>query len=92
MVECIIPTDSLKTKFCIEGNKLLYKYANLKNISHKKLGKYIIASQRFRVYVSLDSIYDQGISNGVKIKRLLKRLKCRAAISRSNISWWNIFS
>lgn len=65
------PTDSLKTKFCIEGNKLLYKYANLKNISHQKLGKYIIASQDSEL-CKLDSIYDQGISNGVKIKRLSK--------------------
>ena len=38
------PKESLKTKFCIEGNKLLYEYAELKNISHKKTGKFIIAS------------------------------------------------
>ena len=27
------PQPSLKTKFCVEGNKLLYEYAELKNIS-----------------------------------------------------------
>ena len=30
------PKSSLKTKFCISGNKLLYEYAKDKNINHKK--------------------------------------------------------
>ena len=65
------PTNSLKTKFCIEGNKMLYEYATLKNITHKKLGKYIIASQVSELG-KLDKIYEQGISNGAKIKRCSK--------------------
>ena len=65
------PANSLKTKFCIEGNKMLYKYAKLKNISHKKLGKYIIASQDSDLN-KLDKIYEQGISNRAKIKRCSK--------------------
>ena len=38
------PNESLKTKFCLLGNKLLYDYAKAKNIDHKRIGKYIIAS------------------------------------------------
>ena len=30
------PKESLKTKFCLEGNRMLYEYAEFKNISHKK--------------------------------------------------------
>ena len=39
------PNKSLKTQFCISGNALLYKYAELKNINHRKIGKYIIATE-----------------------------------------------
>ncbi len=31
------PADSLKTKFCVTGNRLLYEYAERKNINHKKM-------------------------------------------------------
>ena len=61
------PQSSLKTKFCVEGNKLLYEYAELKNISHRKIGKYIIASQPSELK-RLKDIYDQGILNGVELK------------------------
>ena len=50
------PKESLKTKFCIEGNKLLYEYAKLKNISHKKTGKFIIASDESEL-ANLEKIF-----------------------------------
>ena len=28
------PKESLKTKFCVEGNRMLYEYSELKKISH----------------------------------------------------------
>ena len=31
------PENSLKTKFCVSGNKLLYEYANLKRIINRQL-------------------------------------------------------
>ena len=40
------PKDFLKTKLCIEGNTLIYRYAKEKKINHKKYGKYIIATER----------------------------------------------
>ena len=66
------PTESLKARLCIEGNKLLYEYAELKNISHKKIGKYIIASQDSELE-KLKKLYEQGISNGANLKLLTKR-------------------
>lgn len=62
------PKNSLKTKFCVEGNKLLYKYAKLKKISHKKTGKFIIASHKNEL-VNLEKIFLQGRSNGVDLKK-----------------------
>lgn len=61
------PQSSLKTKFCIRGNKLLYEYAKNKNINHKKIGKYIIASKPSELK-RLKDIYDQGIINGVNLE------------------------
>ncbi len=38
------PKGSLKSKLCIDGNRLLYKYCNDKSIPYKKCGKLIIAN------------------------------------------------
>ncbi len=40
------PPDSLKSKFCKEGNKLLYQYLDKKKIFYKKCGKLIISSNK----------------------------------------------
>jgi len=66
------PENSLKTKFCISGNELLYEYANIKRINHKRIGKYIIASHKSDVE-KLHNIYDQGIKNLVEIDLLSNR-------------------
>ena len=71
------PKESLKTKFCIEGNKLLYEYAKLKNISHKKTGKFIIASDESEL-ANLEKIFLQGQSNGVDLRKSsLKEIKTK---------------
>jgi len=60
------PKDSLKTKFCISGNKILYEYAKHKRINHKKIGKYIIATCNDDVD-KLHNIYQKGIENSVPL-------------------------
>ena len=66
------PENSLKTKFCVSGNKLLYEYANQKRINHKKIGKHIIASNKNDIE-KLHKIYNQGIKNLVEVDLLSKR-------------------
>ncbi len=39
------PEDSYKSKFCIEGKKLLYKFCEKYDISHKKTGKLLIGNK-----------------------------------------------
>ena len=39
------PEDFLKSKLCVEGNRLIYEYAKSKKINHKQYGKYIIATK-----------------------------------------------
>ena len=65
------PNESLKTKFCLTGNKLLYDYAEAKNINHKKIGKYIIASSKEELE-QLEAIYEKGILNSVNLDFLSK--------------------
>ena len=66
------PENSLKTKFCVSGNKLLYEYTNQKRINHKKIGKYIIASHKNDIE-KLHKIYNQGIKNLVEVDLLSNR-------------------
>lgn len=60
------PENFLKTKLCVEGNRLIYEYAKEKNINHKKYGKFIIASN-IKELSSLEKILTQGKKNNVEI-------------------------
>ena len=60
------PETFLKSILCVQGNTLLYEYANEKNITHKKYGKYIIATKK-EGEPHLETIYNQGLKNKVKL-------------------------
>src|SRR5579864_9369784 len=36
------PQDSLKTKFCVEGNRLLYEFCATHNVPHRNCGKLVV--------------------------------------------------
>ncbi|NUM41516.1 MAG: NAD(P)/FAD-dependent oxidoreductase, partial [Leptospiraceae bacterium] len=59
------PTNTLKAKLCVEGNRLMYEYCDKKNISHSKIGKYIVAVNKDDEY-RLEDIFQQGQINGVE--------------------------
>ena len=65
------PEDFLKTKLCVQGNRLIYEYAKEKKINHKKYGKFIIASNKTELS-NLDAIFNQGKKNNVEISRVEK--------------------
>ena len=65
------PEDFLKTKLCVQGNRLIYGYAKEKKINHKKYGKFIIASNKTELS-NLDAILNQGKKNNVEINRVEK--------------------
>ena len=60
------PENFLKSILCVEGNKLIYEYAQAKNITHKKYGKYIIANSSSELS-KLNFILEQGRKNKVDI-------------------------
>ena len=60
------PKNFLKTSLCVEGNKLLYEYANEKKINHKNYGKYIIATSEAEE-LKLKTLFNQAKKNNVEI-------------------------
>lgn len=40
------PAGSLKARLCVEGKHMLYEYCEKKSISHKRIGKLIVASSK----------------------------------------------
>jgi L-2-hydroxyglutarate oxidase LhgO len=64
--------DFLKTKLCVEGNKLIYEYAKEKKINHKKYGKYIIATNKLQI-PNLEALFKQGKKNKVELEKTNKK-------------------
>ncbi len=65
------PENFLKTKLCVQGNRLIYEYAKQKKINHKKYGKFIIASNKTEL-LNLEAIFNQGKKNNVEISKVEK--------------------
>ena len=57
-------SESLKAKFCVEGNHLLYEYCHNKGIDYKRIGKLIIAHD-LNEKNALNKLFLNGIKNGV---------------------------
>lgn len=61
--------NSLKSKLCINGNSLLYKYCKENSIWHKKTGKIIVCNNNQKE--ELKRLQKNGIDNGVSNIRFL---------------------
>jgi L-2-hydroxyglutarate oxidase LhgO len=59
------PENSLKARFCVEGNPLLYQLCADYEIPHSRLGKIILAVTEEEI-PKLESIAEQGNRNGVR--------------------------
>ena len=66
------PDNSLKAKFCVEGNHLLYEFCEKYSIKHKRLGKLIVAADDAETK-ELERLYRQGIKNGISGLQMLTR-------------------
>ncbi len=58
------PTDSLKTRHCVEGNRLTYEFAASHSVPHLKCGKFIVAATPGEE-AKLEELFAQGRANGV---------------------------
>ena len=66
------PKDALKTKTCIEGNKLLYQFCADHNIGHRRIGKLIVATNSAELS-GLTELLNNGVGNGVSDLRLISQ-------------------
>ncbi|UCC18105.1 MAG: NAD(P)/FAD-dependent oxidoreductase [Dehalococcoidales bacterium] len=61
--------DSLKTRFCVEGNRLLYEMGDKHGIPCIRCGKIFIAGDDEEAE-TLEDLYYNGINNGLPLKML----------------------
>jgi L-2-hydroxyglutarate oxidase LhgO len=59
------PAGSLKTNFCVDGNRRLYNYCEAKGIEHRRCGKLIVATQPAQ-RAQLDDVLRCAQRNGVE--------------------------
>ena len=63
---------STKAKFCARGNRTLYDYCSKKNVPHRNVGKFVVATSKDEVE-KLESIYNKAKINEVEgISRVSK--------------------
>jgi L-2-hydroxyglutarate oxidase LhgO len=61
--------DSLKAKFCKQGNLELKKFCNTNNLEVKETGKVVVCQDKNDV-TRLMNLFERGIANGVEIELL----------------------
>ena len=65
------PAGWLKTQLCIEGNLLLYRWAEEHGVRARRTGKLVIASEPSEL-PALEALYESALANGVPELSLLQ--------------------
>lgn len=58
------PRGSLKAELCLHGRELLYAYCDSHRVSHRKIGKLIVATDESQ-HKALEDVFAKGVANGV---------------------------
>lgn len=66
------PENSLKAKFCVNGNHLLYDLCEKYKVNHKRLGKIIVAANAAETE-QVEKLYRQGLQNGISDLQMLSQ-------------------
>ena len=64
------PTNSLKARFCVEGNRLTYEFCKKHNVPFRHCGKLVVAADAHEVE-ELGALKKRGEDNGVEGLRLI---------------------
>ena len=64
------PVGSIKARLCVAGRDLLYEFAELRGVAHRRCGKLLVASGEID-RVQLDAIAQRAVACGVTDLRLL---------------------
>jgi len=65
-------SGSLKARWCVEGRRALYAYAQARGVAHRKCGKLIVAAEDSELPM-LEKVAGKAEANGVEGMRLLSR-------------------
>lgn len=65
------PKDSLKTRSCIEGRKLLYEYCEKNQVPYRKCGKFVVATSLFEEEY-LEKLFTHSKELGVPVEKVSK--------------------
>ena len=71
------PTGLEKTRFCVEGNRLLYQFCREYGVAHKQCGKLLVATNQTEI-AQLEAIKAQAEANGVHDLMWLSSAEARA--------------
>ncbi len=63
--------DSLKTRLCLEGNRLLYELCKETGIAYHECGKIIVATNDLEDE-ELEKLYNKSVENGAPVKMLTR--------------------
>lgn len=77
--------DSLKTRLCLEGNKLLYEICERQGITYNKCGKIIVATNDIEAQ-ALEKLFNKGKDNGVPLRMLSKDEMCQQEPNISGVT------
>ena len=71
------PPGSLKARLCVEGRELLYAYCAERGVTHRRLGKLVVAVEPAQTQ-RLEAIRDNADRSGVTDLRMLTRAQALA--------------
>jgi L-2-hydroxyglutarate oxidase LhgO len=71
------PSESLKTRLCVAGNRMLYEFCAEHNVPHRNCGKLVVAHGGAQE-AALEHLAENGRANGVEGLRLVDRAAVRA--------------
>lgn len=66
------PHNTLKSKTCILGNRLLYRFCQAHGVAHRRLGKLVVARDQHQL-TALQTLFSQASSVGVEDLEVLER-------------------
>jgi len=66
------PVGSLKSKLCVEGNRLLYDFCESRKVPYRRIGKLIVARNEEETK-QLETLFELGKKNGVPNLEMLDR-------------------
>lgn len=71
------PKEFLKSRLCLEGNRLLYAWCEKHGVPHRRIGKFIVATNEEEC-ADLEQIKITAEANGVENLELLGRTQCKS--------------